>query len=121
MTDAKEHRESGWAYLVVYNDLMCGCGMFDARMEILKEVMNAFPLYEFENVPEYLRTPLGELLLCLLDQAELIEHGTSIGGSWLTEKGERFQKALNDEDIWNEFIDNTIRMCECPECDKSKG
>lgn len=117
---AKEHRESGWAYEVVLNDLgMCGCGMYDERLGILKEVMNAFPLYEGDNVPGYLRTALGEWFLCLLDKAELIEHGTSIGGSWLTDKGERFLKAINDESIWSGFInDSAMSFCECPECNK---
>ena len=119
MVDNKEERhESGWAYRVIFLDIgMCGCGHYDERLDILKEVLNACPLWELEKTPEYLRTPLGEWFLCLLDKAELIEHGSSIGGSWLTEKGTRLLNALNDEDIWKEFQDDTVGMCECSDCE----
>jgi len=110
--DTKEHHESGWAYLVIFNDLMCGCGLYYDRLVLLNEVLNACPLWETENTPEYLRTPLGEWFLCLLDKAGLIEHGSSIGGSWLTNKGIRLRDALNDESIWEEFMNDTVGLCE---------
>ena len=47
------------------------------------------------------------LLLCLayeLDRAELIEHGTSIGYSWLTQDGEYFLWAI--QEAWkNDCLD----------------
>ena len=113
--------ESSWAYLTIFNDLgMCGCGQYDERLDILKESLNAFPLYKDENVPAYLKTPLGEWFLCILDSAELIEHGSSIGGSWLLDKGERLKNALNDENIWNAFEEDTVGLCDCPKCSLEK-
>lgn len=112
-----KHIESGWVYMVIFNDLgMCGCGMYDERIVILKEVMNAFPLYEEDKVPTYLRTALGEWFLCALDKAKLIEHGSTIGGSWLTEKGKRLLTGLNDPSFWNELNDDVVGICNCSEC-----
>lgn len=117
--EVNKHFESGWAYLVIFKHLgMCGCGQYDERLDLLKEVLNAAPLYETENTPEYLRTPLGEWFLCLLDKAEIIEHGGTIGGSWLTEKGKRLLDALNNDDVWEAFKNDTVGTCECPECSK---
>lgn len=113
----KEHRESGWAFQVIFNDLgMCGCGQYDDRLDILKETLNAYPLWERKNNPEYLETPLGEWFLVLLDKAGLIDHEISIGGSWLTEKGTRLLNALNDNDIWSGFQNDKVGFCECEEC-----
>src|SRR5690606_18182566 len=118
LMDKTNHHKPGWAYLVIFNDLaMCGCGQYDDRLDILKEVLNACPLYETEKTPDYLRTPLGEWFLCLLDKAKLIEHGSSIGGSWLTDKGTRLRDDLNDEDIWKEFQNDTAGICECSDCE----
>lgn len=117
----EEHYEGGWAYRVVFNDLgMCGCGMYDDRLILLKETLNACPLHSRGEAAEYLNTPLGEWFLCLLDKAKLIEHGSSIGGSWLTTKGTRLLASLNDESIWNDFMNDTIGLCECDECYEGK-
>ena len=43
-------------------------------------------------------------MLWLLDKAELIEHGSSIGGSWITDEGRSFLKyfeAATAEEFFN--------------------
>lgn len=111
------HNELGWAYIILFWPLaMCGCGQFGARLALLKETLEAMPLYESKKDLDYLKTPLGEWLLSIITHAELIEHGTSIGGSWLTDMGFRFLKCLEDLDALEAYIDEH-GMCECPECD----
>ena len=111
-----EHNELGWAYKVLFVDLgMCGCGMFDQRLALLKETLELMPLYELDDQSHYLRTPLGEWFLTTIDNARLIEHGSSIGGSWITDKGARFLKTLEDLDKLEEYVDNN-GFCECAVC-----
>ena len=110
-----EHNEFGWAYKVCFVDLgMCGCGMFNDRLVLLKEVLEAMPLHT-GPVPDYLRTPLGQWFLTTIDNAGLIEHGSYIGGSWITEKGERFLKCLEDVNELEDWFDEN-GFCECVKC-----
>lgn len=112
------HNEIGWAYAVVFDDLnACGCGIFESRLAFLKDALNQFPLYN-SNWP-HRGTALGEWFLCLLDGAKLTEHGSSIGGSWLTEKGERLLAVLNNEEQYQALLSDSVGYCECPECNKS--
>lgn len=112
------HNEAGWAYAVIFDDLRsCGCGIFEARLDFLKDTLNEFPLYE-SNWP-HRGTALGEWFLCLLDGADLIEHGSSIGGSWLTGKGARLLAVLNDEEKYKALLSDSVGYCECAECRKS--
>lgn len=100
MSKAKAKR----AYEILYSDLNnCGCGFFEDRLSLLREVLRAFPLYEKHNL-EYLNTPLGEWFLVLLDGSELIEHGPSIGSAWLSSKGQEFLSLLNDEEVYAALI-----------------
>lgn len=96
--------EFQWAYDLMFDNQglrQCGCGYFEGRLELIRQALGDMPLYNLErdNRDKY-RTDLGEMFLCLLGGAELIEHGSSIGGSWLTEKGERLLKVLKDPDYW---------------------
>lgn len=112
------HSEVGWAYKVIYDDLhACGCGLFESRIEFLKNTLNEFPLYK--SAWPHRDMPLGEWFLCLLDDAELIEHGYSIGGSWLTDKGKRFLAVLNDDAQYEELVGDSVGYCTCAECEKS--
>lgn len=118
-SEKNEHSELGWFHIVQYIDMGdCGCGYADQRIDLLKETLNALPLHT-GPVPEYLRTPLGEWFLTILDRAKLIEHGSSIGGSWITNKGERVLKILNDPDSYSVILDGNYGMCECLECEKN--
>ena len=70
----------------------CGCGDNDYEMGKFREVLLAIQ----ERVclrEEY------QIYLYLLDKHEFTEHGSSIYGSWLTEKGEALLFLLNE---WNE-------------------
>ena len=82
----------------------CGCGDPDTAKQIVKNYLTAIKNRRMDN-SESLRKYFNvrsvydnDLLLCLaytIDAAEFTEHGTSIGGAWLTDTGEMFLWLLN--------------------------
>lgn len=69
----------------------CGCGDNDYEMAKFREVLLALQQ----------RICLGfeyQIYLYLLDKHEFTEHGSSVFGSWLTEKGEALLFLLNEWD-----------------------
>lgn len=83
----------------------CGCGSPESAAEYLLAGLAALKARSDSDwsdaaqdecnkfFPEYGRKAPEVFSLYLLDKAELIEHGGSISGSWLTEKGIEFLKA----------------------------
>jgi hypothetical protein len=96
----------------------CGCGYLEQRMELLRQVLRDCPLYEGNKGRSY-DSPLGEWLLCVADSSGLIEHGTTIQGSWITSRGKRLLAVLNDETAWARLIRDEgepVGYCECDTC-----
>lgn len=90
-----------WVRDVIYDDLhACGCGYFESRLEFLRDTLRDFPLYQSEEIWGKYTEPVAEWFLCFLDGAELIEHGGSLSGSWLTAKGKRLLSLLEDESFF---------------------
>lgn len=109
-----EHQEVQWAYGVIYDDLRaCGCGRFDDRLKLLRQLLQDCPLYE--GVPKW-DSALAEWFLCLATAADLIEHGGSIGGSWITEKGKRLLAVLEDEAAVEKLGGDPVGYCPCVDC-----
>lgn len=85
-------------YKVIADLPLCGCGSPEPAYELVVELLKLVPFYERQ--PDEIRTLTGQsdgvhyLVLGSLDHADLIEHGTSIDGSWITPKGEWFLKAV---------------------------
>jgi hypothetical protein len=78
----------------------CGCGNPEDAAAALLRLLNLHPLSdhrdEFEKwVPD---SGLQYLLLYSLDRYELTEHGGTVGGAWLTSKGEAVRDALAREE-----------------------
>lgn len=77
---------------------LCGCGDEGIKEDLVniikrtKQIEGGSPMVQFTK--EERESPYNELLLHVLDHAKLIEHGTSIYGSWLTEKGKAVKKQL---------------------------
>lgn len=116
-----EHSEAGWAYGVIYDDLRdCGCGRTVERLELVREALRDCPLYN--GTSQKWSTPLHEWFLCLLDSAGLIDHGSVITGSWLTDKGIRLLAALNDDATWSALTaeERDFGYCECKECNRER-
>lgn len=101
----------------------CGCGRPEDVLEFVCKVLQLLEKrYERPPGPDAyeaclnglkeigldLYTPIGEFTLHTLDHLGFLEHGSGIGGSWLTSKGEqlaaaylklgkdRLQEALDD-------------------------
>lgn len=77
----------------------CGCGNPEDAAATLLKVLRMHPLYEHrsefgEMVPG---TGLQYLLLYLLGEKGWFEHGGTIGGQWLTDRGEAVKAALEAE------------------------
>ncbi|MFR2887914.1 MAG: hypothetical protein ACLTDM_06960 [Clostridium butyricum] len=57
----------------------------------------------------YTNEGVYQIVLNVLNNANLMEHGSSIGGSWLTKKGEEFLEALElMEDEFNFGLDSNL-------------
>ena len=89
---------------------MCGCGCPEAACAtLLRFLRDMVPLHtngaKFrEEIPD---TGWQYLILYLIDDRDLIEHGSSVGGSWLSPKGTAFLEALAREEA-----DEFEALCE---------
>ena len=77
----------------------CGCGSPEEASATLLKLLDLHPLYKHSAkltamVPD---EGIRELLRHTLDSFGLTEHGTSLGGAWLSEKGTHVQAALRCE------------------------
>jgi len=74
-----------------YNELnFCGCGSPSEIMEVI------FILLKGDNFEQFGKLEYGvkTLVFNILDSLEYMDHGSSIGGAWLTEKGKSLYEAL---------------------------
>lgn len=78
----------------------CGCGsLLDGTGVFLKQVLNAFDddFLSLDKIKEVCKTnEIMDFTLHFLDANELTDHGTSVYGSWLTEKGIALRECLNE-------------------------
>lgn len=80
---------------IFYVDLgFCGCGNSGDAYELVRDLLTLCPLYEGQRWRQAETLTGGgavhHIVLSTLDTAGLIEHGSSINGSWLTPKGAWF-------------------------------
>jgi len=72
----------------------CGCGSYEENKKNAWKVFELFATpfndrkFSVYDKPEY------EIIAHWLDSKNLIEHGSSIGGSWLTKEGEKLYSLL---------------------------
>lgn len=91
MTDREEALSH--LYKIFYDDLgMCGCGNPDEAYELIRDLLALTPLYEgsrWQRAEELTgRGATSHIILSSLDRSGLLEHGSSLSGAWLTDKGE---------------------------------
>lgn len=117
--DGCPHAEAHFAYTAIHGLGLCGCGSHDA---IVAAALNALrysarPIMtrgEWQPGPDW--GPLGaELLMHVIDNADLIDHGTSINGSWITPKGERLLQVMEGKPL--EWLDDApgFSCSDCPD------
>ena len=88
---------------VILENEFCGCGNPELATAALLQMLRLHPLYdhraEFDEwVPD---DGVQYLLMYQLDRMELTEHGGSVGGAWLTDKGKALLAALEREEADN--------------------
>lgn len=113
---------------VFLQDWFCGCGQPEAAADILRIILALHPLHSNREAFELLipNDGLQYLLLYTLSSFDLTEHGGSVGGGWLTDKGHSVLAALEREkadDYGALFAMACIHgyaveteLMECPEC-----
>lgn len=94
------------AYPLFYDDLsLCGCGTPEAAYELVRDILTLIADDE-RGWPPLVKTLLGSpgayhMVMSALDEAELTGHGSSIDGSWLTDKGRWYAAALRTIENWD--------------------
>lgn len=114
---------------VFLGEWFCGCGHAESAASRLRDLLALHPLYEHREAVSTLLPDEGirHLLLYTLDHFDLTEHGSSILGSWLTDKGRDVLNAL-DKEVADNFNELTCSACihgyglheldHCAECSK---
>jgi len=78
---------------------ICFCGNPEHAVDLVRQILNLCPLHtdrRWEQAEKLVGHPGAyHIVLSDLTEARLIEHGGSIGGSWLTDKGKAARDALN--------------------------
>lgn len=87
---------------------LCGCGDPEESFDLVRNLLALAPYYQGPEVREEVASLCGNeaakhIVLSTLDRADLIEHGGGIDGSWLTDKGEWYLKALNSITDWDDI------------------
>jgi hypothetical protein len=72
----------------------CGCGSSDEIAELAHEILGHFGKPFDERKLKIYDKIEYEIIAHWLDSKELIEHGSSVGGSWLTDKGKELLEVL---------------------------
>lgn len=77
----------------------CGCGSPESAANALLLLLDMHPMYEgWDKLNEFTGgREDAYLLLYTLDSHDLAEHGSSVGGQWLTDKGEALLAGLRRE------------------------
>ena len=98
---------------------MCGCGIPENTYEVIRRVLNirnewSEDKLSYEDVQEKYKSELRvdtdisidygllQFMLYTLDSAGLLEHGSSIGGCWLSSLGKMYLTVLN---AWRKIED----------------
>jgi hypothetical protein len=121
------------------DEMYCGCGTPGEALKTIHDLLRAAPFHENRAAVEAILPTSGVEMLVLgsLDRADLIEHGSSIAGSWLTEKGQRVLSILDqvsaaegydaftdaDRCAHGHLVDETFDCAECnpSEADEASG
>lgn len=92
---------------LLIGNVTCGCGDPYAVAQLVLDVLALHPLYEGGALAEQPSDGLWYFVLGVLDSLGLTEHGGSIGGGWLTDKGKATLAALERErnDGFEELFD----------------
>ena len=94
---------------LLYMDLgLCGCGLPEESFDLVRGLLALAPFYQSEDVRGQVAVlcgtePARHMILSMLTNADLLEHGGGIDGSWLTDKGRWYLAALRTVDDWDDI------------------
>lgn len=89
----KDAGEAVWCGLFGF----CGCGNWKDHLDVLLNTLRKIERWHtMDEEQEY--TPEEELWLYFLDLHDFTEHGSSIFGSWFSDKGKHLKCVL---EVWN--------------------
>ncbi|MEU1099274.1 hypothetical protein, partial [Streptomyces sp. NPDC005877] len=94
---------------LIYMDLaLCGCGLAEESYDLVRRLLALTPYHQSPEVQKQVaalcgNAPAQHMILSMLTNAGLIEHGCVIEGSWLTDKGEWYLKALDSISDWDDI------------------
>jgi hypothetical protein len=110
--------EAHWAYTTIAELRLCGCGYYDEIIGELLTMLRACPLYDGNWQPADEWGIFGaELLVHVADGAGLVEHGSSVGGSWITDKGKLLLAVMDGKpDDWLDD-EGSFSCSDCPPVD----
>jgi hypothetical protein len=136
----ENYDDAVWAHRVTRERIgVCGCGDPDALIEFVGRVLRFCPLHELwgsgteydddsgtyhlldQTDPdrfeffEWMQTVPGMFVIDVLNHADLLEHGGSAAGSWLTDDGTRFLAVLDR--LGADVIDEPDKL---PRMDRAK-
>lgn len=91
------------AEVIWYEKLkFCGCGDPEGTMHFIAKMLELQKAGTYVQFQELVKDNLGTvdvLLRYLLDAFELTEHGSSVFGAWLTERGKQVQELFTDTEL----------------------
>jgi hypothetical protein len=85
-------------YQIYFGDMdLCGCNVPGQAWEVFGWILSLCPLYDggWRDVENRFTPGGAHIILGVMENAGLIEHGGSIGGSWITKKGQWVLDRLN--------------------------
>ena len=84
---------------LLFDHFVCGCGDPVAGLQWLMDLLKMHPLYEHQQEMAASLPDIGQRMLAIgqLDHAGLTEHGGTIEGAWLTDKGKALLARLEEE------------------------
>lgn len=97
---------------IIWKLNICGCGTGET-WEIIKLLLQrAQKSQSFYDKAEDASSKWVEFAAKVLDAWDLLDHGTGIGGAWLTEEGKLMLKFLNDfgcdDDKWPDWAESEL-------------
>ena len=104
---------------------LCGCGNPENAYDLIRRLLALAPFYDHHEEIRELLDPVPEhsamhwIVVCVLDNAGLIEHGGGIGGAWLTKKGAHYLKLMQRheyEDTEEAGLPHDGAPCETAKC-----
>lgn len=87
---------------------LCGCGAPELCQRDIRNILRVFNgewddrrknLQKYFNVQSIYENSLLLFLVYMLNDKDMLEHGTSVGGSWITDLGQMYLTVLEQMDL----------------------